>query len=83
MDRKEAAEMIQDDIRKHHDYLSGRYRKALRMAVEALSVDIVRCKDCKHYEKYEFWSACGYWSGDPYEQAGMGDDDFCSYGERR
>ena len=23
-----------------------------------------------------------YWSGDPYEQASVNDDDFCSYGER-
>ena len=36
MTRKEAAEMIRDDIRLHHDYLSGVYRKALRMAIDAL-----------------------------------------------
>ena len=36
MTRKEAAEMISDDISLHHDYLSGVYRKALRMAIDAL-----------------------------------------------
>ena len=36
MTEKEAAEMIRDDMKKHHDYLSGKYRKALRMAAEAL-----------------------------------------------
>lgn len=37
MTREEAANMIKDDIRLHHDSLSGKYRHALRMAVEALS----------------------------------------------
>lgn len=44
---------------------------------------IVRCKECKHYDKFRSWSACTYWSGDPYEQASVNDDDFCSRGERR
>ena len=37
MTREEAIKMIQDDMRLHHDYLSGEYRKALRMAIEALT----------------------------------------------
>lgn len=36
MTRKEASDMIRDDIRLHHDFLSGEYRKALRMAIDAL-----------------------------------------------
>lgn len=36
MTSKEAAEMIRNDLRLHHDYLSGQYRKALKMAIEAL-----------------------------------------------
>ena len=28
--------MITDDMQLHHDYLSGNYRKALKMAIEAL-----------------------------------------------
>lgn len=46
-------------------------------------IDIVRCGECKYYEKFPTWSACTYWSDDPYEQASVNDDDFCSYGERR
>ena len=46
------------------------------------TIDIVRCKECKHYDKFPTWSACTYWSGDPYEQASVNADDFCSYGER-
>ena len=39
MTREEAIKMIQDDMRLHHDNLSGKYRKALRMAIEALQTD--------------------------------------------
>ena len=46
----------------------------------APSIDIVRCKECKHHGAL---STCTYWSADPYEQASVEADDFCSYGERR
>lgn len=36
MTREEAAKMIKDDIRLHHDELSGKYRHALNIAVKAL-----------------------------------------------
>lgn len=36
MTRKEAIKLIKDDMRLHHDYLSGEYRKALNMAISAL-----------------------------------------------
>ena len=42
--------------------------------------EIVRCKDCEYYETGTNWTACTYWSGDPYEQAATEPDDFCSYG---
>lgn len=44
---------------------------------------VVRCKDCRYFDKNETWSACTYWSGDPYEQAAVEDNDYCSRGERR
>lgn len=37
MTNDEAIKLIQDDIRLHHDYLSSKYKKALRMAIESLS----------------------------------------------
>jgi hypothetical protein len=43
--------------------------------------DLIRCKDCKHWEKGETWSACTYWTGDPYDQADAKADDFCSFAE--
>lgn len=36
MTRQEAIAMIEDDKKRHHDELSGRYRAALTMAIEAL-----------------------------------------------
>ncbi len=32
----EAIAMIENDMKLHHDYLSGKYRQALMMAVDAL-----------------------------------------------
>ena len=36
MTNQEAVEMIRNDMKLHHDYLSGQYRKALNMAIDAL-----------------------------------------------
>ena len=36
MTNKEAVEMIRNDIKLHYGYLSGQYRKALNMAINAL-----------------------------------------------
>lgn len=38
MTNAEAIEMIQNDMKLHHDYLSGEYRKALKKAIEALEL---------------------------------------------
>ena len=47
----EAADMIENDIRLHHDYLSGIYRKALRMAVKALRKQADKDKTDKQRNK--------------------------------
>ncbi len=54
MTNEEAIKMIRDDMRLHHDSLSGTYRKALNMAIESLkqvedTESVVRCKDCMYY----------------------------------
>ena len=55
MTREEAAKMIKDDIRLHHDYLSGKYRHALNMAIETLQQpEIIHCHDCKHWQSEEY-----------------------------
>ena len=54
MTRQEAIEMIQDDIRRHHDSLSGTYRHALNMAIKALEKpDFIYCQDCKYMKEKE------------------------------
>lgn len=70
----------------HHICTNTLYNTIMAVFDEATTVDaveVVRCKDCKHYEKHTKWSSCTYWSGNPYEQAGVEDNDYCSYGERR
>lgn len=47
MTNQEAAEMIRNDMKLHHDYLSGQYRKALNMAIDALLKEN-RKPDCEH-----------------------------------
>lgn len=46
--------------------------------VAADVVEVVRCKDCKYYEPCEGGKDYCCW----YE-SGVGENDFCSYGERR
>ena len=48
MTREKAIEMIQNDMKLHHDYLSGAYRQALNMAIKALKAmdeDLIRRQD--------------------------------------
>lgn len=56
---------------------------AERLIMDAPTIDIVRCSECKHWRTYETWSECERWTDDPYESAKTKADDFCSYGERR
>lgn len=82
MTNQEAAEMIRDDMKLHHDYLSGTYRKALNMAISALNAppEIVRCKDCEHRDPEDKKCDSGHsiqW------QLPRSDDWFCADAERR
>ena len=84
MTREEAIQKIQNDLKLHHDYLSGNYRKALRLAIEALQQpEIVRCRDCKHYYfadnriPQEQRYTCEL-DGDRWKP-----DSYCSFAERR
>ena len=58
--------------------------EAKRMAIEALQADIVRCKDCKWYDKGEnevsTWSICTRTMG---IKDSVIDTDYCSFAERR
>ena len=54
-------------------------------AVDA--VEVVRCKDCKHYQYGEFFTdikfCCRLNSKGKTMRYNFADDEFCSYGERR
>ena len=46
------------------------------------AVEVVRCKDCKHWHKDTVF--CGYMPyGEASERVNWYADDFCSYGERK
>lgn len=79
MNREEAIQKIQNDLKLHHDYLSSDYRKSLRMAIEALQQpEIVRCEDCKYYRQYDDQDdLCVY------TMTSVTTDDYCSYAERK
>lgn len=91
MTRTEAADMIKNDIHLHRDYLSGEYRKALKMAISALEQpEIIRCKDCKHRPEKDSFIAltedtmkCPCDGGD-YIHSWIPEDNFyCANAERR
>lgn len=67
MNTQEAIERIENDIRLHHDELSGQYRHALRMAIVALNEqipikpilksDMRFCGSCK-FALASTWNCC-------------------------
>ena len=66
-------------------YAEQEFMDRLKEAPTIDSVPVVRCKDCKHNYGLthggEYCSVdivCDYWETD-----GLGESDFCSYGERR
>lgn len=78
MTKDEAAEMIKDDMRLHHDYLSGTYRKALNMAIDALKRDeIINCENCNRMVDEVQFMYCLYWNEVTYE------GDYCSRARRK
>lgn len=63
------------------DYCAG-WNGMVRLLEKAPTVDaveVVRCRDCKHYKPDEYECGCDFAGGLPYVKA----DDFCIYGERR
>lgn len=55
-------------------------RRVLRQVPEVDAVEVVRCKDCEHWNEDDDVGYCNNPDGlDNYAKP----DDFCSYGERR
>lgn len=55
-------------------------KRVLIQAEEADVVEVVRCKDCQHYEADIIAGQIGYCNE---HQMGMYEQNFCSYGEKR
>ena len=63
-----------------HKGAAGGARKLMEDAPAVDAVEVVRCKDCKHYRKYsDFVVDCSRDHGMIY----VNPDDFCCYGERK
>ena len=61
-------------------------RRVLAQLPRVDAVPVVRCKDCKYYSKDGKWChRNSHFDDDVYSMSwnDFGDDDFCSYGERR
>ena len=58
MTNHEAAEMIRNDMKLHHDYLSGQYRKALNMAIDALLKEQEAKQPIHVYEEFQEHDWC-------------------------
>lgn len=76
----EYLEMLRDEVW-NEDSDGYEYAQAIDVAIESLSIKVVRCKDCKHYTKRQYMGkslfVCNVfeWHGQP--------NDYCSFGERK
>lgn len=77
MTRKEAIEIINNTS--FFAPSMSEVDEALNMAIESLSIDVVRCKDCIHHKKFfgrnEYYCDVFDWHSRRM--------DYCSFGERR
>ena len=88
IDANEALRMIENS-RTDNPYFNGKttpvWEKAHDCAISCVmacstvdAVEVVRCKDCKHWTM----GYCNHFAYYSYEPI-TGEDDFCSYGERK
>lgn len=79
--KEDAVALIREEMDKirTHSLVDGTARLNLRLAKNIIgdmpSIDLIRCKDCKHWSYGK--DLCTL------HDMGMMADDFCSYGERR
>lgn len=62
-----------------HDATEQAYRNGYEAGYKAAKDEIVHCKDCIHMSRLTNMLHCAVWA----MYHGMGDDGFCSYGERK
>ena len=75
-----------EEVLKHCEVLPKLYREAMRLFIKEIpSVNIVRCGECKHWERLNYEAPKEGWCDDqmPYSDGRWVDaDDYCNYGER-
>lgn len=80
---REEARNVMLDLKEQH--INVEIRLALDMAIEALMIKIVRCRECKYWKSNpntKEYGVCNKASYDDFEVI-MDRDDFCSYGKNR
>jgi len=88
MTREEAIEILWRYDVNFEPHPAEKVMHAIDMAIESLKAEIVRCKDCRHYEKFNYEAPSGYdgWCNTPVIYADGHYTNalhFCSWGERR
>lgn len=71
-----------DNSNERHEYMS--WLRSVHLLDDMPTVDIVRCKDCKYFSQNDRWCKryeCG--DGDRLICWDLGEDGFCSRGEKR
>ena len=81
IDANRAMEIVRNQAIAHPNayHLTNYATLILREAPTVDAVEVVRCKDCKHYHDFETHFDCNHICGMDYVQP----NDFCSYGERK
>lgn len=80
VDAKALEKQIKEAFKETNPFLMGQMLRWVRIQKTIDAVPVVRCKDCKAWNRYELASVsgrCGFLC-----KMRM-DDDFCSYGERK
>lgn len=81
------ADKAQKEIDYWHDKAQSYEQTILKLSLnKADVVEVVRCKDCKHYKTNipcvgGHYNGCMEWINEGCESA-VNEDDFCSYGEK-
>lgn len=73
MTKEEAIEMLKSKMDGNVD-TSYEWAETVRMAIEALKIDLVRCKECRFFKREE----CRYYIAHGIRRK---PNDFCSYGK--
>ena len=81
VDADEAYKVLTDYYHHRTEIQHDALKEAIERVPTVDAVEIVRCKDCKWYERKYPWNGNSYECS--YLEAPMDDNDFCSWGERK